>query len=245
MIVTSFGEKGFEQYGSRFIETFLKYWPEDETLVIYYEAELKINSPRVECRNLFDVYGMAEFLDNINESHEIYKGLRTIKGQKFYDYKFDAFKFARKVFSIADAALNHEGIVTWIDADVYTHSPVPENFCKDLLNGCYVSHLYRDWSYSECGFMSFDTTRVENVGFMNIYRNYYITGAFRYLGEWHDCYVFDTTRELTGIDSVDLAAGIKDDHPFVKSVLGKYMDHCKGNRKKEGFSPELFNAKQG
>jgi len=239
MIVTSFGAKGYAQYGERFIKTFLEHWPEDETLVIYYEEDPKIDHPRIECRNLLEVSGMLAFLDRINASHPIYKGVRQ-EGRS-YDYHFDAFKFSRKVYSIVDAALKYKGILTWIDADVYTHKPIPENFTRDLLGDHYLSHLYRDWSYTEGGFISFDTTRPENEIFMNIYRNIYATGAFRYLGEWHDCYIFDMARELSGVKAKNIAEGIRDNHPFVKSVLGQYMDHCKGNRKEKGFSPELFS----
>lgn len=238
MIVTSFGAKGYAQYGERFIQTFLKYWPEDESLVIYYEEDPKIDHPRIECRDLFQVAGMAAFLDDVLESPPIFRGLRN-DGLN-YDYHFDAYKFSRKVYAITDAAKKYQGILTWIDADVYTHKPVPENYTHKLLDGHYLSHLYRDWSYTECGFMSFDTTHPQNEIFMAIYLNFYATGAFRYIGEWHDSYIFDVARTLSGVDSKDLAEGIRDNHPFVKSDLGQYMDHCKGNRKDKGFSPELF-----
>jgi hypothetical protein len=79
---------------------------------------------------------------------------------------------------------------------------------------------------------------------MTIYLKFYSSGAFRYVGEWHDSYIFDVARTLSGVDSKDLAEGIRDNHPFVKSDLGKYMDHCKGNRKDKGFSPELFKEPQ-
>lgn len=89
--------------------------------------------------------------------------------------------------------------------------------------------------------------------FMRLYRNTYTTGAFRYLGEWHDCYVFDFARLASGLPTNNLADGLTVEqlnHPFVYAEIGKYADHLKGPERKEvGFSPErnkeLSDAKHG
>jgi len=238
MIVTSMGPKGYEQYGKRFIETFIEQWPENEELVVYLEEPVDFEHPRVTFRNLLSVEGMIPFLDTVLASNPIFRGLRLNKTQ--YDYHFDAFKFARKVFSIADAAADYQGAMAWIDADVYTHSKVPEGFVKSVLEGVYTAYLGRPNMYTEAGFIAFDTTHPAHQYFMNLYIGSYLSGAFVYLGEWHDCYVYDFVRIVTGVPGNDLAAGLNPNHPFVESVLGEYMDHVKGEeRKKAGKSPEL------
>jgi hypothetical protein len=60
--------------------------------------------------------------------------------------------------------------------------------------------------------------------------------------EWHDGFIFDVVRrefEQRGlIRSRNLTpANVTEDHPFINSELGNYMDHLKGKRKKLGRTP--------
>lgn len=231
MIVTSFSDVGFQQYGKLFIETFLENWPEEEKLVVYVEDSTpNLKNDRVEFRLLFEVDGVKDFLDTVLNSHPVYRGLRA-EG-KAYDYRMDAFKFARKVFAITDAATDCAEPMAWIDADVYTHSKVPEGFLKTVLDGKYVAFLGRDFMYTEAGFVAFNPDfEASHLSFMSAYKSMYTTGAFRYLGEWHDCYVFDMIRELHGVSGNNLSEDLKLDNPFPETVLGKYMTHLKGERK--------------
>ena len=231
MIVTSFSDKGYEQYGKQFIETFLKFWPKSETLVVYHEeTKPDIEDERVEYRALFDMEEAKEFFETILRSHPIFRGKR-MEG-KAYDYRMDAFRFSRKVFALTDAYKNSDSqFIAWIDADVYTHSKVPEKFLQMVLVDNFVAYLGRDFMYSECGFMAFDTGKPLASEFFDLYKKSYVSGAFRYLGEWHDCYVFDYTRVLLGVSENNLSHGMQFDHPFSETVLGKYMHHLKGERK--------------
>jgi hypothetical protein len=71
--------------------------------------------------------------------------------------------------------------------------------------------------------------------FMVMYRSAYFNGAFRYLGEMHDCYVLDFLIRLLNVPTRNLTVNEKSDHPFQESVLGQYMTHLKGpDRKKTG-----------
>ena len=69
--------------------------------------------------------------------------------------------------------------------------------------------------------------------------------------EWHDSYIFDQVRKkiekkynvlnlnISKLGLVDIETKT-DDHVFVTSVLGEFMDHKKGNRKDVKWSPELI-----
>ena len=69
--------------------------------------------------------------------------------------------------------------------------------------------------------------------------------------EWHDSYIFDQVRKklekknniknfnICNLGLIDIEEG-NNEHVFVTSVLGKYMDHKKGNRKDVKWSPELI-----
>lgn len=247
MVITSFGPKGYSQYGKRFIETFLEHWPESEKLICYIEEPVPDEYPaeRVEFRELYAIPAVTDFLDRVQASHPIFRGMRN--GGTQYDYHFDAYRFCRKVFSIVDAYYRMidgapEDVVlaniAWLDADTYTFKDVPENFIEKTLDGQFIAYLGREQMYSEAGYIAFDPNHPVASHFFHHYASTYTSGAFKYLGEWHDCYVLDFTRCVTGAPGHNLAAGLMVDHPFVYSMLGQFLDHAKGGRKEKGYSPE-------
>ncbi|WP_353572421.1 hypothetical protein [Candidatus Albibeggiatoa sp. nov. BB20] len=248
-VVTSFGPGGYEKYGRRFLETFIEYWPESISLIVYHEEQPDFQHPRIEFRSLWDVEYIVPFLDRISKDERA-KGVLQIDGKKVYSYRFDVFKFSRKVFSIYDAAKRHQGILAWVDADVVTHSNIPKDFLTSLLpSHCYTAYLGRPNNYSECGFMVFNTMHKNNILFMEVYRNCYLRLGFYDLAEWHDSFIFDHVTRLIPVTTHNLSTGVPDsnNHPFINSVLGNYMDHLKGPKaKSEGRSDdeELVLKKQ-
>ncbi len=250
MIVTSFSQKGYHLYGKKFIETFLEH-TNDHKLTIFYENSTPSNRPdddRLIYENLVSYDEFVEFCKTIQNSDPLFRGLvRNLEDKNakdpIYNFRFDAFRFFRKVFSIKTAdQMTDDPHLIWIDADVYFHSNLPDDFFETVLDGKYLAYLGRPGIFSECGFMAFNRSYEVHKQFMRLYWDAYSTGAFRMLGQWHDCYVFDFIRELLNVPSNNLAKGHSSDHPFVDSVLGKYMDHLKGpDRKEMGRSPELEN----
>ena len=250
MIVTSFSQTGYHKYGKRFIETFLKHWS-DENLIVFYERGIPSNAPkddRIKYVDLFKYETFVKFRSSISKSHCLFKGqLKGVgkNGEDIYDFRMDADRFFCKVFSIFTAhaefqSFNTNKYLTWLDADTFSYKDVPEGFVGSLMNENYLAFLGRPGLYSECGFMAFDTTFEEHEIFMDSYLRMYLTGAFTYLGEYHDCYVLDKVRTLLQVKSIDLAKGVNSNHPFIYTVLGRYMDHLKGPQRKElGKSPEL------
>jgi len=239
MIVTSWGEKGWEQYGKKFVETFLKHWKE-ENLIVYYEVKPDFDHERVEFVDLFSVDGMTDTLEKLKNSDPIFMGLRQIpNSEKYsYDYRYDAYRFCRKVFAMADAAIRcTDNVMCWIDADVIFHEDIPPDFIKDnFLNeetGAFIAYLARPQAYSETGFIAFDMRSDDTRGVIETMRRVYGKGIFRWLGEWHDCYIFDFLRELSGVKTYDISNGMIIEHPFISSILGEYMDHMKGPQRKE------------
>ena len=243
MLVTSFNKKGFEEYGRRFIESFLEHW-KDEHLIAYHGGDIDglIKHERVEYRRLEQIPGFQELEERLLESDPLYAGvMQGPKDEPAYNYRYDALKFFRKVFAITDAAKRTEGYLAWIDADCVVVRDVPEKFNQFLLPPSkFVAYLGRPEHYSECGFMVFNLDHAACSEFMRHYRGIYETGAFRLCGEWHDSWLFDLVRELLQPPEKNLAAGCDPSHPFVDSVLGRYIDHLKGpERKQLGKSPEL------
>ncbi len=250
MIVTSFSQKGYHEYGKRFINSFIENFS-DENLIVFYEHGIPSNAPKsdkIKYVDLFSYPQFAKFQNSIKNSNGIFRGnVKTNNPEKpvLYSFRLDASRFFCKVFALYTAStefedFNENGLITWLDADTFSFNKIPENFFGSIVNENYLAYLGRPGIYSECGFMTFNTGDSQHIEFMNMYLRTYLSGAFPYLGEWTDCYVFDFTRTFLQVSAVNIAKGINSSHPFIHTILGKYMDHLKGPQRKElGCSPEM------
>ncbi len=260
MIITSFSEAGYEEYGKRFIEGFLEKW-EDESLTVYVEGDATrgkiirdfkeygsgtLPSVRLTVFDLLKDQDFVKFVELLAKSDPLYQGrMRDPNtGKELYNFRYDAHKFFRKVYAVTKYAKKRTEVedfqnFAWLDADVVFTRKVPEDFLNTLLAGHGVAYLGRPHLYSETGFIAWDPTHRDFELFMRLYRDTFLNGSFRLLTEWHDCQVFDFVRETLEYDGRNLAKGCDPNHPFVYSLLGTYMDHLKGpERKKAGESEE-------
>lgn len=217
--VTSMSETGYEEYGKTFLETFHKHC--DLPLTVYSEDELPAGPyPIVDLNGDAE---LTEFLKNDTDSP---------------DYRFQAGKFAKKVFAITSEKPDTDWLI-WIDADVIVEKPITAEFLKSVCpSGMMGSYLGRkDWHHSECGWVAYNLQYAG--GFLKDFREIYTSGeVFDHL-EWHDSYLFDRLRdryrEKQGFDAwVNLSEGIPGMHVWDESPLGKVMRHLKGPLRKSG-----------
>lgn len=232
-VITSFTEQGYQVYGKAFIESFKKYWPKDVKLVVYYEGD----NLRDDWHFIEEVEGLQDWMEAISK----FPMMKGDLGDGTYEINLDA-GMVRKSFMQAHACKVYGGKVFWIDADVITHSHVPEHFLDTMLpDNKFCCYLGRDeWEfpkYTESGFLGFNTEHPLFPNFFGAYLAVFKSGMIFTLEGWHDCYGFDAARlAFKNFDGefINLAAHLVPDstmHPFVNSELGKYMDHRKGNRK--------------
>lgn len=246
LIVTSFGAAGYERYGRRFCETFAKAWNPVDDLVCYVEEPAEI--PRGETRLLSKALGASEFLARHADSPLVQgraptPAWRDKEREAGYSYRTDAYKFARKVFAIADAAAEYEGsILAWIDADVVVLRRTPRDLVAEQLENADVAYLGRKGPHSECGFLAFRLPQA--LPLIRTWQDFYADDTFLAERQWHDSYLFDRARERhPEIKCRDLTPGMSG-HVWPKSPLAPYMDHCKGeDRKRLGYSPERFSVR--
>jgi len=243
MIITSFSQKGYHEYGKRFIEGFLKHW-KDQTLTVYYEHGIPSAAPKDDRIIYKDLYSFDDFKQIeavLNNSDPIYSGKHINPQnpqQQVYNFRYDANRFYRKVFAICDACHSQNGIVAWVDADVVFKADIPPNFLQGIFAvkegepEFYMAVLERKWLYSENGFVGFNTNHPANNFFMPLWYNTYAEGAFKYLGEFHDCYSMDFIRTAMAIPYKNLNPNEQSNHPFQESILGEYMEHLKGPERK-------------
>jgi hypothetical protein len=241
-VVTSFSQRGFDAYGSRFVETFRRHWPEGVALYVVSEdmerdgiLDLRQHQPAAEfmarhAQNL-RVHGRVERTGDVAWSPK--------KRTEGYNFRYDAFRFAKKVFAIEMVAKEHvsHGRLFWIDADVLTFADVAAEMLERMLPGDKaLSCLDRAPYHSECGFVGYNLDHDFGPMFIAEFAKLYATDAFVELKEWHDSWVFDWLRQTMKVPTFSIPHYSKS-HPFVNSELGRYMDHCKGSRKAIGRTP--------
>ena len=238
-------------YGVEMINSFYANWPNEITLTAFIENSSKIDDSAVKPKII-----IKDFDKTVPEYQ---KFVRKYKEKEKYtdDFRFNVFRFAHKVYAIASALKNIKTkYLIWLDADIKTYKKLPLEFLDTLINqNSYMSYLGREnisvkhLNYSECGFLIFNTEHLIHKRFWEDMMKMYDGGKLFQEKEWHDSYIFDVVRkkleaekkiENFDISSIDCFNLKTDDHIFVSSVLGKYMDHKKGNRKQSKWSHELL-----
>jgi hypothetical protein len=218
-VCTTFNASGFELYGRRLIESW-RLWPQDLDFVIYQEG-FKVQNG-VE---LLDIKWLVDFK-------------HRNKGKPFQDFRWDAVKFAHKTAAVIDAAKDADYLI-WVDGDVYTHKPIPDQDLAGWLPGKdeYISWLWRDKMYPECGFYILNLGHMQHDQIMAEWRRLYETDDVYKLPEWHDSFVLAHVIKQAGVKWRSLSGDYAwHSHPFVNGPLGAFMDHAKGPRKQAGRS---------
>ena len=220
-VVTTSHKAGLQQYGWRWLDG-RKHWPK-ETDFHYYREGFELDCPGKDFSEL-------EEFATWKARHAFYRSP---------DWRFDVVRFAHKVFAIHDALYEHKGIGVWLDADVVTHRKIPKGLIEKQVEGVYVAHYGRTGLYTETGLVVFDCAHEQHKQFLNAWREWYLSGRFRKAPQWHDCIGFDLALKQTKVPAFNLSGEhAKAMHPMAVTALGKYLDHCKGERKALGFSPE-------
>lgn len=258
-VVTTFHREGYEKYGQRMIETFIKNWPQEVKLYVYTEnCEVAESAPNLIVK---DLHASSPELVKFKE---IWKSVPKANGDVSADpvrskrkdagkgFKWHAVRFAHKVYSIFACAKEcGSDFLIWMDADTVCHSPITlEQLKKMIPNDKDLCYLGRKGKYSECGLYSMNLKSQMTHNFISEFQRMYDnaeSGIFQ-LEEWHDSFVFDAVRKkFPFLTQLDWAANLSDlrpspgmstgeGHPLINSEWGAWLDHLKGGRKKEGIS---------
>ena len=124
-VVTTFNADGYNTYGRRMIQTFLKTWPRDILFKVYAEGcQVTETAPNLEVLNLEGV--SADLVTFKNKWRNVPKANGDIgPGSERKAFKWQAVRFAHKVYAIFHAAENcTTDWLIWMDADMVCHSPI-------------------------------------------------------------------------------------------------------------------------
>jgi hypothetical protein len=245
-VITTFNAAGYETYGRRMIQTFLENWPKDVMLEVYAEnCTVNETADNLIVRDLNQVAELTAFKTkwqdvpkaNGNVSQDLVRSTRKDASKRF---KWDAVRFAHKVYSIFDCARkSNSDWLIWMDADMVCHSPITMSRLDDLCSRD-LCFLGRKGKYTECGLYAMNLQSPPTIAFLEEFQRYYDdaeNGIFT-LDEWHDSFVFDAVRKHASCFELDWSSHLitGEGHPLINSEWGAYLDHLKGDRKQVGRS---------
>lgn len=260
-VVTTFHKPGLDLYGQRFLESFAEKVDKKIKLFVYAENCNPIN-PDTDQITIFDQF---EALPKLNQFKSIWGNVpkangippEEIKRRRPRDwhkeFKWDAVRFANKVYAVFDACERSTDWCVWMDADSYIHSDWSyKDFKKLLPKDKWITYVGRgkgSQTWPECGFYGMNLKHGACQTFLEEFERYYEdaeNGIFT-LEEWHDSYVFGTILNKMKVlrpDVLDYSADMYlqeaktggGGHPLINGPLGRFMDHMKGGRKEKGKS---------
>jgi len=257
--VTTFHKEGLEVYGQRFLDSFSNNVDTRCKLLVYAED----CTPKVHDERII-VYDAKQKLPKLNQFKETWKDVPKANGKCPFpekrprdfqkEFKWNAIRFANKVYAVFDACDTlKEDWCVWIDADTIVHSPWMYGEMIELFPDdkwiTYVGRGKGSQTWPECGFYGLNLNNNICHIFLKTFENMYEDaehGIFT-LQEWHDSFVFGTILDnlkKTNPNVLDYSEDVYltiaktggGGHPLINSVLGKWIDHMKGDRKFNGKS---------
>lgn len=206
-VVTSFSHKGYDDYGHAMVESLLRQW-EGLRLQVYSESAIPALAGLAAARDEVELHDLlraspacADFLRR-HANNAVAQGRLRVPNslwkpkdlERGYNFRYDAYKFARKVFAIEAASRRvTTGWLLWVDGDVVATAPVSEAMVRDALRGD-IAYLDRGSYHSECGFVGYRVANPEVRRFIADFAALYESDKVFDLREWHDSWVFDWLR---------------------------------------------------
>ena len=260
-VVTTFHKEGLDLYGQRFLDSFAENVEAKIKLLVYAEDcnPINPNPDQITILNAKDALPKLNAFKARWKDEPKANGIppEHIKARRPRDYhkkfKWDAIRFANKTYAVYDACTRSKGWCIWMDADSYIHSPWKHKEFKKLLpENSWITYVGRgkgSQTWPECGFYGMNLNHPVCHEFLKEFERYYEdaeNGIFT-LEEWHDSFVFGHLLNKYKKDFptvLDYSADMYlreaktggGGHPLINTVLGKWMDHMKGDRKIAGKS---------
>lgn len=259
-VVTTFHPEGMKVYGQRFLDSFAARVDKRVKLLCYAEDCTPANPDP----NQITILDQKQNLPKLVEFKNKWKDIPKANGKcpwperrprdHHKEFKWDAIRFANKVYAVFDACERSTDWCVWMDADTFVHSDWSyDQFKKLLPEESYITMVGRgrgSQTWPECGFYGMNLNNEACKKFIAEFERMYEDaedGIFQ-LEEWHDSYVFgDLLQKFRqrGHENVfDYSAALYvttaktggGGHPLINGPLGQWIDHMKGDRKFTGKS---------
>lgn len=228
--IATFSIDGYDLYGRRMIDTWLRYWPINFKLVVYtegYKLEEK-NSRLIE----LDINEACPQLQQFkNQSQAL---ITDLKNKKQINRVAKTIKWCHKVFAM-DHALNNftDSHIIFLDGDTYTKKSIDPNFAKNLVkNHLFAVHFEQlsNGLHFETGLISFNMNHAQ----MPLLKKEIVSGytnldIYNHAKTW-DGYWFAHLYKTYQLDVLDLANG-NFRGVFTNPLVSGFLVHEAGNEK--------------
>lgn len=224
-IVTTFSDKGYEEYGKYFLSSCKKFLDTSITLYVYVDNIDIVEEKNIIVRNLeSSVPELKEF--KLRHKNKIPQS-----------FLHDAVRFSHKSYCIYHASkTTNVDYLIWLDADTEIYNYIDQDYLLQFIsNNIFVSFIGRP-NYSETGFLAFNLNHSHSKDFFEELESYYRLDTIYTLEGQLDCHVFDAARkkfeECNQILTLNLSPeGITKNH--FNHIFQNYMIHYKGDRKQK------------
>ena len=221
-IITGMSESYFNKIGKSMIESWLKFWPVNYTLVVYTEDTIDFVHDRVKFISL----------DTMDQDYV------KFQNQDFTKLNSRVKTFAKKAWPIMENLKSDSGKLLWVDADVIFLSKITESWLETLISKDeFSAHLgvpQTDFYAVETGFFLINLDHQFKDDFLRLYRNIYLTRDFSDMKKPFDGDVFGKVITLLSKNKNfkfrELSPDITIRSPF-NTVFRDKMKHYKAKRK--------------
>jgi hypothetical protein len=258
-VVTTFHQKGLDLYAQRFLDSFAERVDKKIKMIVYAEDCKPVNPDPEQITILDSHTALSKLVEFKTRWRDIPKanGVCPFPERRPRDhhkgFKWDAVRFANKVYAVLDACNRSKDWCVWMDADMLVHSKwIYEDFKNLLPDTSWITYVGRgkgSATWPECGFYGMNLNDIVCQEFLQEFERMYEdadNGIFT-LEEWHDSYIFGhilnnmkrsapNVLDYTAKTVLQTAKTGGGGHPLINTELGAYIDHLKGDRKRLGKS---------
>ena len=157
-IISTFSDKGYEEYGKHFVESCKKFVSRDIDICLY------IDNINLQSENNITILNLEESAPNLTKFKE------RNKEKTFKDWHHDAVRFSHKTYATFHSVDTSLDYLIWLDSDTEIYDIITPEYLLNLLpKGNFVGYLGRE-KVSETGFLIFDMKHPSATDFFDRYQ---------------------------------------------------------------------------
>ena len=236
-IATTYNKEYYDICCKKMIESFVKWWPKDVTLHVYYqEQEPEILEPNIAYHDLYTEQPKLKAWVEESKKDPVKCGWREDRGK--FVWKNDGVKFSHKVFAQTHRIKTSTAdIILYSDADtLYTAEPNLEYLREICPADSLCTFFDRVKLRDETGFYMHNPKHPRAKDWANRMEEIYLTGELWGFDNMQaDQYTMaigrDSFKDCKQMDLMKYHPGLKNSDPVPKSPLAEFLTHNKGNKK--------------
>jgi len=245
-VITTFGKTGKQIYGNKFIETFLKFWPQDIKLTIYSEDwSPDIHDPRIEYIDIDSaIPEVNSFRDFCISEMQPYINQKANKRINWYN---KAIRWSFKSFVMHRELSRKEcRYIIWLDGDVSTIGPIEPGIATKLLKGNAIAsqvEYVKGQKHIESGIVVFDTQHLDCQKIVDHMKSGYIDMQVLTLPKpWDGFWLAKLLESKIGFTDMHKESS-RDMKPFANKYIVNSLIHNVGKQKLKSNDLDLTTGR--